>query len=100
MKHGADVARESADVVLMEDSLRKLITAIDISRQAMSLVMQNVGIIGVLNTLAFALSLPAGLVRPGLTASLSNGSAILASLNAVRPLLQNKAPEAFLKVPR
>jgi cation-transporting P-type ATPase C len=94
MKHGADVARESADVVLMEDSLRKLITAIDISRQAMSLVKQNVGIIGVLNTLAFALSLPPGLVRPGLTASISNGSAILASLNAVRPLLGNMPPEA------
>jgi Cu2+-exporting ATPase len=87
MKHGADVARESADVVLMEDSLQKLVTAIDISRYALSLVNQNFGIIAVLNTLALGLSLPAGLVRPGVTAALSNGSAILASLNAVRPLL-------------
>ena len=99
MKHGADVARESADVVLMEDSLQKLILAIDISRDAMSLVKQNFGIIAVLNALAFALSLPAGLVRPSLTASISNGSAILASLNAVRPLLWNKRLEPTLKVP-
>ena len=98
MKHGADVARESADVVLMEDSLQKLILAIDISRDAMSLVKQNFGIIAVLNALAFALSLPAGLVRPSLTASISNGSAILASLNAVRPLLWNKRLEPTLKV--
>ncbi len=98
MKHGADVARESADVVLMEDSLQKLILAIDISRRAMSLVKQNFGIIAVLNAVAFALSLPAGLVRPSLTASISNGSAILASLNAVRPLMWNKRLEPVLKV--
>src|SRR5205823_6557941 len=38
MKEGADVARETADVVLMEDNLWKLIAAIDISRNAMHLI--------------------------------------------------------------
>lgn len=88
MKEGADVARETADVVLMEDNLWKLIAAIDISRDAMRLIRQNYTIIAGLNTLALALAIPSGLVRPDVSALLSNGSAILASLNAIRPILQ------------
>jgi cation-transporting P-type ATPase C len=87
MKHGAEVTHESADVVLMEDSLQKLVEAIEISRGAIGLIKQNYGIVIGLNTLAFALALPAGLISPSFTALLSNGSAILASLNAVRPLM-------------
>jgi manganese/zinc-transporting P-type ATPase C len=87
MKHGAEVTHESADVVLMEDTLQKLVEAIEISRGAIGLIKQNYGIVISLNTLAFALALPAGLISPSFTALLSNGSAILASLNAVRPLM-------------
>ena len=36
MKNGADVARESADVVLMEDNLWKVLSAIEFSQDAMS----------------------------------------------------------------
>lgn len=87
MKHGAEATHESADVVLMEDSLQKLVEAVEISRGAIDLIRQNYGIVISLNTLAFALALPGGLISPSVTALLSNGSAILASLNAVRPLL-------------
>jgi Cu2+-exporting ATPase len=88
MKHGADVTQESADVVLMEDSLWKLVEAVEISRGAMGLIRQNYGIVIGLNTLALALALPGGLISPSATALISNGSAILASLNGLRPLLQ------------
>ena len=88
MHEGADVARETADVVLMEDNLWKLITAIDISKSAIRLVYQNYAIIAGLNTLALALAIPQGLIRPDMSALLSNGSAILASLNAIRPILR------------
>lgn len=87
MKHGAEATHESADVVLMEDSLQKLVEAIEISRGAIGLIKQNYGIVISLNTLALALALPSGLISPSFTAILSNGSAILASLNAVRPLM-------------
>ena len=87
MKEGADVARETADVVLMEDNLWKLIAAIDISKNAMRLIHQNYAIIASLNTLALALAIPTGLVTPNVSTLLSNGSAILASLNAIRPIL-------------
>lgn len=89
MKNGADVAHQAADVVLMVDDLWKVITAIDISRDAMALIRQNYGIIAGLNTLAFALALPGGLVTADITALISNGSAILASMNAIRPILKD-----------
>jgi len=87
MMNGADVAREAADIVLMEENLWKIIGAFEISKDAMSLIRQNYGIIAGLNTLALALSIPSGLISPGVTALISNGSAILASMNAMRPIL-------------
>jgi len=90
MKHGAEVAHESADIVLMEDSLLKLVRALEISRGAVSLIKQNYGIVGGLNTAALALALPGGLVTPEVTALISNGSAIIASLNGARPLLRSR----------
>jgi Cu2+-exporting ATPase len=87
MKNGADIAHQAADVVLMEENLWKLINAFDISKEAISLIRQNYAIIAGLNTLAFAMAVPRGFVNPGVTALISNGSAILASLNGVRPIL-------------
>jgi len=90
MKHGAEVTHESAHVVLMEDSLWKLVRAIEISRGAVSLIKQNYAIVAVLNTIALALALPGGLISPAITAVISNGSAVVASLNGIRPLLRYK----------
>jgi Cu2+-exporting ATPase len=84
---GADIARDAADVVLMEDGLLRIVDAIDISRGAMNLVRQNYTLIAVCNTLALGLALPTGWVSPAAITLLSNGSAIAASLNAMRPLL-------------
>jgi len=84
MKHGAEVARETADIVLMEDSLWKLISAVEISRSAMARIKQNYAIIAALNAFAFVLSIPQGVLSPNAAAAISNGSAILASLNSIR----------------
>ena len=91
MRHGAEVAHELAHVVLMEDSLWKLVQAIEVSRGAVGLIKQNYAIVAVLNTLALAwFCRPAWLISPTVTAVLSNGSAILASLNGMRPLLRGR----------
>ncbi|HEX3681458.1 MAG TPA: heavy metal translocating P-type ATPase [Bryobacteraceae bacterium] len=87
MKNGADVAREIASVVLMDEDLWKIVTAIELSRQSMHLVRQSYGITTGMNVLAFALALPTGLVNPATTTILSHGSAIAATANAMRPLL-------------
>lgn len=90
MKHGADVTHESANVLLMEDSLWKLVKAIEISRGAVGLIKQNYAIVSILNTAALGLTLPGGLITPAMTAVISNGSAILASLNGLRPILRKR----------
>jgi Cu2+-exporting ATPase len=88
MKHGAQVAHESANIILMEDNLWKLVQAIEISREGVGLIRQNYAIVAAMNTIALALVLPGGLISPQVTALISNGSAIIASLNAVRPTLR------------
>jgi heavy metal translocating P-type ATPase len=90
MRHGPDIAHEAADIVLMEDSLWKLANAFEISRDAVGLVKQNYVVVAVMNTLALGLALPGGLISPVVTALLSNGSAVLASLNGIRPLLYSR----------
>jgi len=87
MRHGAEVTHESAHVVLMEDSLSKVVQAVEISRNATSLIKQNYAIVVGMNTVALALALPSGLISPVTTALISNGSAIIASLNGLRPLV-------------
>ncbi len=89
MKHGAQVTHESADVVLMEDSLWKLVKAFEISRSSVALIKQNYAIVVGMNTLALALALPGGMISPSVTALISNGSAIIASGNGMRPLLRS-----------
>src|ERR1700744_553659 len=88
MKHGAEVTHESADIILMEDSLWKLVKAVEISQGAVRLIRQNYAIVAGLNTVALALALPGGLITPEVTALISNGSAILASVNGIRPILR------------
>jgi Cu2+-exporting ATPase len=90
MKHGADIAHESADIVLLEDSLWKLVQAVEISRNAIHLIKQNYAIVAAMNTVALGLALPGGLISARVTALISNGSAILAALNGMRPLLSKR----------
>src|SRR5262249_15516843 len=86
MKHGAEVAHESAHVVLMEDSLWKLVKAVEISQSAVGLIKQNYAIVVAMNTLALALALPGGLIAPTTTALISNRSAIRAAKLGLRQI--------------
>ena len=87
---GADIARDAADVVLMEEGLHQLLPAIDICRDGIALIKQNFNLIAGANTLALALAVPAGLMSPMACTLISNGSGLLATLNAMRPLLASR----------
>ena len=88
MKNGADITHQTANVVLMHDDLSKLLLALDLSHQAINLVHQNYAIVVALNALAMALSVVGGVIPPEVTALLSNGSAVAASINGLRPVLR------------
>jgi len=81
-----DIARETADVVLMEDDLRGLTHAIKIAKQAMEIIWQNTAIVAVPNLSAVVAGVLFAL-DPVVAIIINNGSAILAELNGLRPLL-------------
>ena len=85
VRGGVDVARETAHVALLEGNLLQIPRAIDIAREAVHLIQQNWTLIAYPNTAAILLSLP-GLIGPVGATLISNGSALLATLNALRPL--------------
>ncbi len=82
----SDIARETADVVLMEDDLRSLLLAVKVARQAMDIIWQNTAIVAVPN-LGAMLGGVLFALDPVLAIIINNGTAILAELNGLRPLL-------------
>jgi Cu2+-exporting ATPase len=88
---GADLARNTADIVLMTEDLHDLVTAIQLSQQAMALVRQNIGLVAVPNSLGMALATLGGL-GPLPAAILNNGSTLVAAMNGLRPLLSSPVP--------
>lgn len=87
---GTDVAMETADVVLMNDHLENIALALDTSRRARRVVMQNLtfalGVIVVMvtATLIGNVPLPVGVV-------MHEGSTVLVCLNGLRLLLPRSA---------
>jgi Cu2+-exporting ATPase len=85
MPRGADLAREAADVVLLGDDLRTLLRAVQLSRSAMAIVRQNIGLVAAPNSVGMALAV-AGRLNPLTATVVNNGSTLLAEVNALRPL--------------
>ena len=83
----ADVALETADVVLLDRGLVGLEKAFQIGDRAISSVRQNLGIIIVPNAIAIALG-ALGLIAPPMAAIINNGATFLAVLAATIPLLK------------
>ena len=80
---GADAAIEAADVVLMDDDPRKLVTALAVARKTMRVVRENV--FGALGVKIAVLGLSAlGLTGMWLAVFADVGVLILAILNALR----------------
>jgi Cu2+-exporting ATPase len=90
VRGGTEVARAAADVALLEGNLWMLVQALDIAQESMRLIRQNWDLVFYPNTAAIALSL-IGAIGPLGATVISNGSGLLASLNALRPLLATDA---------
>jgi len=80
-----DLARETADVVLLDDDLRGLSFAILTARRGMSLVRQNITAVTAANV---AIVIGGALLdlSPVVATAVNNGSTLLAALNGLRPL--------------
>jgi Cu2+-exporting ATPase len=84
--HGSEIARETADVVLMQNDLQGLLEAITIARQAKTLIHQNTGIVAVPNLTALILAVLVG-INPLAATVVNNGSTVVAGVNGLRPIL-------------
>jgi len=95
---GTEAARETAPVVLLHGGLWKVPLAIDIGRETVALIRQNWNIISIPNTIAAGLAC-IGLLGPIGATLLSNGSAIVATLNGLRPIMDQQ-PIKVVSQPR
>lgn len=86
---GSDVARETADIVLMNNDISSLLEAIAIAKETHNLINQNTFLVVGPNLIALGLASAVGL-NPLIATVIHNGSAIAAGLNSLRPLVQHQ----------
>lgn len=84
---GSEIARETADVVLMQNDLHSLLQAIAIARQTKQLIQQSTNIVVLPNIAAIAIAVFLGL-NPLAATVINNGSTIIAGINGLRPILK------------
>ncbi len=84
--NGSEVARETADVVLMENNLTSLVKAIALAQQTRQLIEQNTCLSVIPNLAALSVATTVG-IHPLLASVVHNGSAIAAGVNGLRPLI-------------
>ena len=82
---GTDIAWETAPVALLETNLWKIPQAIDLARESLRLIRENWSLNFYPNTAAIGLSVM-GILGPVGATLMSNGAAVLATLNGLRPL--------------
>jgi Cu2+-exporting ATPase len=85
LKAASDVARETADIVLHGD-LHGLPDAVELARESLGLIRQNLMIVAIPNAAGMALA-GLGLVGPVAATAINNGSNVAAALNGLRPLM-------------
>ncbi len=87
--NGSDIARETADIVLMQNDLRGLLEGIAIARQAKELIEQNTAIVAIPNLAAIVFAVLVG-INPLAATLVNNGSTVVAGVNGLRPILKSK----------
>ncbi|MCB0243621.1 MAG: heavy metal translocating P-type ATPase [Anaerolineae bacterium] len=80
----SDLARETADIVLVNDDLRDLLAAIEIARHAMQVIQQNKAMV-VIPNLGGITYAALTVMNPATGVIINNGSALAAALNSLRP---------------
>ncbi len=84
MKHGAEITREIADIVLLDNKFEKITHAKNVSIKAMKRVKNNFGFIISINTVLIGLSI-FGISTPVFSAFAHNAATIATALNSLRP---------------
>ncbi len=89
MKHGADIAQEACDVLLMDGTLSDILAARATSQEAMALIRENFNQIIAINTVAMSMAIT-GAAPPVISAAIHNLATIGVGLRALKPLRRSK----------
>lgn len=92
LKHGSDIARETADLLLMRGKLDDLLIARDISQEAMDLLKTNFRLIMSINSIALVMAVT-GFAPPLLSAALHNAGTVGVALHALKPLKRKETEQ-------
>ncbi len=84
MKHGADIAKEVCDILLLDGRLEGIIEARKIAQDAMPRIKHNFSYIVGVNTVLIGFGI-LGIISPAISALTHNGTTVLVSLNSLRP---------------
>jgi Cu2+-exporting ATPase len=90
----ADIGRNAADFVFLNESSSAVTEVLDISRKAGTLIRQNFGLAVAYNAMAVPIAI-GGYVTPLLAALAMSLSSVLVVANALR--LRNHGPSVFLE---
>jgi P-type Cu+ transporter len=91
MGSGTDVARESADIVLIGNDLSKFVETVQIARKCRAIIMQNFYGTLMVDTVGVGLA-AVGLLNPLLAAFIHVSSELTFILNSTRLLPSSNAP--------
>jgi heavy metal translocating P-type ATPase len=89
MKHGADIAKEACDVLLLNGNLTGIIEARAISQRAISVIKQNFKSIVGINSLLIVSGL-LGLITPAVSAFAHNVTTVAVTANSLRISRESK----------
>ena len=92
LKHGSDIARETADLLLMRGKLCDLTLARSISQEAMDLLKSNFRIIMTINSLALLMAVT-GLAPPLVSAAVHNAGTVGVALHSLKPLKRKETEQ-------
>ncbi len=96
MKHGADIAKEASDILLLDGSLMSIIEAKNISKKTMNTIKQNFKyIVGINSSLIFLSFI--GLSTPAFSAFMHNASTMLSALNSLKILKEKGNLEPYCR---
>src|SRR5262249_43209896 len=93
---GTDITIEEADVVLMNDRLERLPLLIEVSRETIKVIWQNVWVFAFAVNVACVAPDATGVIGPAAAAAVHQASALLVVLNSLRLMAYGKVKQSVL----
>ncbi|MDG2989338.1 heavy metal translocating P-type ATPase [Candidatus Synechococcus calcipolaris G9] len=96
LSEGSDVARQTADILLMQNDLQGILQAIALSKEVMQIINQNIALVVIPNVSVVLAGIFLSM-HPVVAVLISNGATLLAELNGLRIFAHQKSVKGVKK---